>query len=87
MTLERHGCISEFSYEFRRMLASINVQLCRRNVVDAESSAAHGEMEESFTVLEIPDRNCEKGWCSEDILNSFFLHSEWRLDPGNEDYM
>lgn len=56
----RHGCIPKLSCEFRGMLASINIQFGGRNAMDIESSAALEEVEESFTVPELPDRNCKE---------------------------
>lgn len=37
--------------------------------MNAESSAARSEMEESFTVPELPGRNCKEDWCGEDVIN------------------
>lgn len=37
--------------------------------MNAESSAARGEMEESFTVPELPGRNSKEDWCSEGVIN------------------
>lgn len=66
MMIGRHGCIPELSCEFRGMLASISVQFWGRNVTDTESSGALGEVEECFTVPELPDRNCKEkeDWCN-----------------------
>lgn len=57
---ERRGCIPRLSCESRGIFALINVQFSCRNVMDAESLAAPSEVEKSFTVPELPDRNCEE---------------------------
>lgn len=58
--VERHGCIPRLSCESRGMFALINVQFWGRNVMDTESLAALSEVEESFTVSDLRDRNCEE---------------------------
>lgn len=56
----RHGCIPDLSCELGGMLGSINIQFGGRNAMDTESSATLDKVEESFTIPELPDRNCEK---------------------------
>lgn len=71
MMIGKHGCIRQLSCELRGMLASINIQFWWKDVVDTETSAALSEVEESFTVPELPDGSCEEeeDWCNQVILN------------------
>lgn len=53
----RCGYMPELSCEFRRLIASINVQFGGGgNVTDTESFAGLSEGKEKLTVSEVPDR-------------------------------